>query len=109
MKKATTDNKSVNEIINNYKNKEPSNEAKAVLAYVESKISKHVVLPKRTQYSLYKLTDLYHIDNILEAIDISSDNYLCYAEQGDNEDYLMEVEDFISKIGGILYNKSRKI
>lgn len=106
MKKATTDNKSVDEIINNHKKNKEQNittEAKAVVAYINSKIEPHKIVSG--EESLYELAELYDIETVLKAIDVSANTYLGVKGW---DGYDESVDKFIEKIGGILYNWSHK-
>jgi len=62
-------------------------------------------LNERGKRTIEKLINKYDLPDILEAIDISAKQYLKY----DTSDNLIKdsVEDFVNKIGGILYIKNK--
>ena len=95
--------KSNNEIIESYKKAHTSKEGDAVIEYVNSKLGEFPVTDKEARV-LQKLADLYDVDLILKAVDVSADTYIGIPTYSGYEESLT---DFVEKIGGILYNWSR--
>lgn len=78
-------------------------ESDLFIQYIEDKIQPYT-LKKHFKVETLKLFEKYKQDEILDAINIASKKYLKY----DYEDKLEQdsVEEFLSKIGGVLVNKN---
>lgn len=78
-------------------------ESDLFIQYIEDKIQPYT-LKKHFKVEILKLFEKYKQDEILDAINIAAKKYLQY----DYEDKLEQnsVEEFLSKIGGVLVNKN---
>ena len=106
MNKTITDKNTVDEIINEYnlkKQQDITNESRAVICYIESKI-KPLEITHDCDH-LYELALKYDINEVFKAVDISANAYLGIKGF---DGYDESVDNFIEKIGGILYNRCHR-
>lgn len=74
-----------------------------ILNFVEGKISPYT-FNEKGKSTLHKLINDYDYDLILECIEISFSHYIRFDEN--NNIIQASIENFLSKIGGIAYNKN---